>query len=149
MTRYSQGESQAGVGLDNLVVLVEDDKHLREVLGYLFQAERIRFVAAADGMNGMAATRRHRPKVLVVDMYMPHLSGFEIITEIRGDSRLDGMFIIAITGMAGDEEELREMKARADIIMAKPIDEHRLLELVHAALAHGEQTAGHERHRHF
>ena len=142
MHRYPQHESHDGVGLNDLVVVVEDHRHLRNVLGYWFEQEGIRCVVAEDGMSGMTAIRHHRPKVLVTDVYMPHVSGFEIVTKIRDDPKLDGMFIIAITGMAGDEEELRAMKGRADIIMPKPIDERLLLELVHAALADAENTAG-------
>ena len=135
MYRKAQRGTAAAVGLDKLVVVIEDDKHLRDVIDYLFRQERIRFVSAADGMSGLAAVREHRPKVLVVDLYLPHFSGFEIISEIRGDSRFQGMFIIAITGMAEDATDLRGMKQQADVIVPKPIDDRRLLDLVHAALA--------------
>ena len=148
MPWHAQRRFSGRAGLDDVVVLIEDDKGLRDDLSYLFEAERIRFVAAADGISGLAAVRQQAPKVLILDMYVPHYSGFEIADQIRADSALKGMFIIAITGMAEDEEDLRAMKGSADMIMSKPIDERRLLDLVHAALAHEESTDGLRRHRH-
>ena len=122
-----------GTDLTNVVVVLEDEINLRQNLEYLLKAERLRAMVAADGMAGLALIRKHRPKVVVLDMYLPHMSGFEVIDDLRGDPILEGIFVIAMTGMADDPEDLRRLKGRADVIMPKPIDEDYLLELVRAA----------------
>jgi DNA-binding response OmpR family regulator len=147
MSRYTQRRHTGKPGLEDSVVLIEDDKGLRDDLAFLFEAEGIHFIAAGDGMTGMALIHEHQPQVVILDIYIPHYSGFEIIDAIRANANFDGMFIIAITGMAEDEEDLCAMKGRADMILTKPLDERRLLDFVHAALVR-EASTGLRGHRH-
>jgi two-component system cell cycle response regulator DivK len=123
--------------LDNLVVVIEDDEHLRENLDYLLRQEHIRAKFAADGMTGFALVRRYRPKVVVLDVYVPHLSGFEVVEEIRRDPRLEKILIVAMTGMASDADDLRALKGRADTILAKPIDADHLIDLIRTGMDDG------------
>ena len=119
-------------GLENLVLVVEDDNGLREALEFIFKSERLRAMTAADGMAGLALIRKHRPKVVLLDMYLPHMSGFEVLDEIRNDPVLHNIYVIAVTGMAEDAEELKEMKGKADVIISKPLDEAYVIDLVHS-----------------
>jgi CheY-like chemotaxis protein len=137
--------SWGGSGLTNHVVLLEDEINLRQNLEFLLKAERIRPFVAADGMSGLALIRKHRPKVVELDMYLPHMSGFEVIDDIRRDPVLANIFVIAMTGMADDPDDLRRMKGRADVIMPKPVDEDYMLELIRAAFA-ADQSSGLRRH---
>jgi DNA-binding response OmpR family regulator len=121
--------------LDNVVVVIEDDDHLRENLGYLFKREGIRALFAADGRSGLALIRRHRPKVAVLDVYVPHMSGFEVIDELRRDILLAKVFVVAITGMADDADELRALRGAADTILTKPLNEDYLIDIIRAGFA--------------
>ena len=129
-----QGKVYGGTSLQNLVVLIEDDDSLRSALEFVLKAERIRYLSTGDGMSGYALIRKARPKVVILDMYVPHRSGFEILDDLRADPVLESVFVIAITGMAEDEEELRAMKGSADVILSKPLDEEWLLQLVRQGL---------------
>ena len=97
-------------------------------------------------MAGLALIRKHRPKVVLLDMYLPHMSGFELLDDLRSDPILEHIFVIAITGMAEDSEELGEMKGKADVIMSKPIDDERLITLIRTAFADTDVSAGLRRH---
>ena len=141
-----QRRTWGGSGLENLVVVIEDDRSLRESFDFILRAERIRSMLAPDGMAGLALIRRHRPKVVMLDMYLPHMSGFELLDDLRSDPILEHIFVIAITGMAEDSEELGEMKGKADVIMSKPIDEERLIGLIRTAFADTDVSAGLRRH---
>jgi DNA-binding response OmpR family regulator len=128
-------------GLTNVVVVVEDDDSLRENLEYLLKAERVRVFTAPDGMAGLALIRRHRPKVVLLDMYVPHMSGFEVLDDLRRDPLLSNIFTIAMTGMADDDNDLKLMKGKADVILPKPLDSRYLMELVEAAFTHTSASA--------
>ena len=141
-----QRRTWGGSGLENLVVVIEDDRNLRETVDFILRAERIRSMLAPDGMAGLALIRKHRPKVVLLDMYLPHMSGFELLDDLRSDPILEHIFVIAITGMAEDSEELGEMKGKADVIMSKPIDDERLIELIRTAFADTDVSAGLRRH---
>jgi two-component system cell cycle response regulator DivK len=138
--------SWGGAGNDNVVLIIEDDVNLRENIEFLLKAERIRTMSASNGMSGLALIRRHRPKVVILDMYLPHMSGFEVLDDIRKDPLLEGIFVIAVTAMASDPDDLRMMKGQADVIMSKPINDAYMLELIEAAFAHND-TTGLRRHR--
>ena len=118
----------------DVALIIEDDPALRRTLSYLFEAERIPTVAAGDGLAGISLMRQHRPLVVVLDIYLPHVSGFEIVDELRENRDCDGTLVIAITGMAEDEQDIIAMKGKADLIMTKPVDQRRLVELARAAL---------------
>jgi CheY-like chemotaxis protein len=132
--------------LENLVVVIEDDRNLRETIGFILKEERIRTMPAADGMSGLAMIRRHRPKVVLLDMYLPHMSGFELLDDLRNDPILEHIFVIAVTGMAEDSEELGAMRGKADVIMSKPLDEDRLLKLIRNAFEETDDASGLRRH---
>ncbi|RMF25083.1 MAG: response regulator, partial [Deltaproteobacteria bacterium] len=96
--------------LSNRVVLVEDSPEVSEALCYLLRRAHFDVSAAADGMSGLELVRKQRPKVAIVDLFLPHVSGFELCDTIRKDDRLREMFIIALTGMAEDDEDMAEMR---------------------------------------
>ena len=121
---------------EDLVVVVEDDDILREILDYLFKREGIRAKFAADGRTGLALIRRHRPKVVLVDVYLPHLSGLELVEDVRRDPRLNETLLVAVTAMAMDDAELQSLKGKADTILAKPLDEDFLMALIRAGFEH-------------
>src|SRR5262245_49098821 len=101
-----QKRTWGGSGLENLVVVIEDDRSLRETIDFILRAERIRAMLAPDGMAGLALIRKHRPKVVLLDMYLPHMSGFELLDDIRNDPILENIFVVAVTGMAENTQDL-------------------------------------------
>jgi DNA-binding response OmpR family regulator len=135
-----------GTELANLVVVIEDDANLRSNVDFLLKAERIRSMTASDGRTGFALIRKHRPKVVILDMYLPHMSGFEVIDEIRSDPLLQNVFVVAVTGMADDADDLREMKGKADVIMGKPLDESHMIDLIRVAFENEDSASGLRRH---
>ena len=146
LARLLHGRDWGGTGLENLVVIVEDDANLRDNLVYLLKAERIRAIAAPDGMAGQALIRKHRPKVVLIDMYLPHKSGFEVIDDLRGDPILEHIFVIGTSGMAENAEELADMKGRADMMLPKPIDDRSLIDTIRKVFNGSNDTPGLRRH---
>ena len=132
--------------MENFVVVIEDDRNLRETIAFILKEQRIRTMLAGDGMAGLAMIRKHRPKVVLLDMYLPHMSGFELLDDVRNDPILEHVFVVAVTGMAEDSEDLRDMKGKANVIMSKPLDEDRLVELIRTAFEENDDASGLRRH---
>jgi CheY-like chemotaxis protein len=101
--------------LDLLVQLLEDDFEL---------------VTAMDGAAGVEAARRDRPDLILMDMSLPVMDGWEATRKISGDPELAHIPIIALTAhaMQGDEDRARE--CGCSDYLAKPIDEDRLFEKI-------------------
>jgi len=119
--------------LTDCVVVIDDCPELCATLEYLVRDAGHAVYTAEDGRAGLREVRRRRPSVVLLDLVMPYMSGYEVLDAIRADPSLEGVTVIVLTGLAEDPEELREIASRADVCLGKPVDTVRLLlELDHA-----------------
>lgn len=120
------------------VLLVEDHADTRqmyaEFLGIDFEV-----FTAADGENALKIMRVHAPDVLVTDLSLPGMDGFELITRVRGDEALQSIPIICLSGYGGYEHEERARAAGSDRILQKPCMPDELAAIVSDAIAHAAQ----------
>jgi len=131
-----------GSRLEDCVAVVDDSKEFLATLRQVLSGAGFRVATAEDGMSGLTLVRRVRPRVLVLDLLMPHMSGYEVINAIREDPALQGIAIVVVTGMARDEAELHDMGRGADLCLTKPVDEPRLLEFVREVFSGRTQDPG-------
>jgi len=128
--RRAFGNRTWGSRLDDCVVVVDDSVEFVETTRSLLNDAGFRVATATDGMSGLTLIRRVKPRVVVLDLLMPHMSGYEVITAVRADAALQGVAIVVVTGMARDEAELHDMGRSADLCLTKPVDETRLVQFV-------------------
>jgi two-component system cell cycle response regulator DivK len=104
------------------VLVVEDVELNRDLLMQLLEDD-YDVVTAADGAEGVEAARRERPDLVLMDLSLPVMDGWEATRAIKADANLQDLPIIAVTAhaMPGDEEKARA--AGADDYITKPIDE--------------------------
>ena len=107
------------------VLIVEDVELNRDLLAQLLEDD-YSLVFATDGADGIAAAERERPDLILMDLSLPVVDGWEAIRRLKADSALAGIPVIALTAhaMGGDEEKARA--AGCDDFLTKPIDEDRL-----------------------
>ena len=74
--------------LNDSVVLVDDEPNIRETVAFILEAEGVEVETAADGSQGLAAVRRIKPKVLLLDVMMPRMDGYEVCRAIRSHPAL-------------------------------------------------------------
>jgi len=84
--------------LTERVVLVDDEPNIRETVAFILEAEGVEVETAGDGMEGLEAVRRCRPRVVLLDVMMPRLDGYEVCREIRRDPDLDGALFRSANG---------------------------------------------------
>ena len=101
------------------VLLVEDhvdSRHMyAEFLRMLFTV-----IEAGDGASALEAMRTTRPDVVVTDLALPGMDGFELVERMRADPRLEGVPVIALSGYATAEHENRAREAGCDLVLQKP-----------------------------
>jgi DNA-binding response OmpR family regulator len=117
------------------VIVIEDDPSLSQLIVYMLQAEGFDAHGFADGEHGLEAVRSLRPKIVVLDLTLPGLSGDEVCRAIRRDPSLTGTFVLVMTALDDLEARRRVREAGADCYMCKPFDPGRLVEVVHDVLA--------------
>jgi two-component system CheB/CheR fusion protein len=98
-----------------------------------------RTLKAPDGPSALALAETHRPKIMLVDIGMPDMSGHEVARRVRDRPWGADMLLIAITGW-GHEQDLQASKAAGfDLHLTKPVDMARLREAIDAYLAEGRE----------
>jgi EAL domain-containing protein (putative c-di-GMP-specific phosphodiesterase class I)/PleD family two-component response regulator len=114
--------------LDVKVMMVDDEPLMTELIQtHLEDAGYSNFVVVNDPLDAMAQLRRTGPGVLLLDLMMPKLSGFDLLQTIRQDPALRYMPVIVLTASAGADSKLRALQLGATDFLAKPVDASELV----------------------
>jgi len=109
------------------ILIVDDNATNVKVLQTRLASEGYEIVTAADGEQGLAAARHHRPDLILLDLMMPKVGGIEVCQRLRADPDFPFTPIIMVTAMADLKDVVAGLEAGADEYLTKPVD--------HAALA--------------
>ena len=120
-----------------LLLLVEDHRDSREMYAE-FLRDEFDVLEAGDGVAALAIIEQSRPDVVVTDLALPRMDGFEMIRRIRADERCRATGIIALSGYSAREFTDRARQAGVDAILEKPCLPEALARAV-AALASGRK----------
>lgn len=118
------------------IVVIEDDRAIRRVIeGYLVQAG-YQVLCAADGVTGLALTTMAKPALLVLDLMLPGLDGWQITRRLRASQEpaLAGLYIIMLTARVEEADRVAGLDQGADDYLTKPFSPRELLARVRAAL---------------
>jgi len=109
------------------VLLVEDNEMNRDMLARRLQRRGLEVVVAVDGAEGVAMSKAEAPDLVLMDMSLPVMNGWEATRAIKADAATRHIPVIALTAhsMAGDRE--KAMEAGCDDYDTKPVDLPRLL----------------------
>jgi DNA-binding response OmpR family regulator len=117
------------------VLLIEDDEAQRFVARYALKKAGHDVREAPDGRQGVAAARAERPDVIVCDVMMPAMTGYEVVAELRADADLATVPFILLTAMSDRKHMRQGMTAGADDYLTKPYRPDELCEAITAVLA--------------
>jgi DNA-binding response OmpR family regulator len=102
------------------VVVADDEPNIVISLEFLMKKEGHRVVVARDGVEALAAIRRERPDLVLLDVMMPGKSGWEVCQEVRADEALAGTKILMLTAKGRDTDVAQGLGVGADAYMTKP-----------------------------
>ncbi len=104
------------------LLLVDDNRDSAESLAALLRMLGHEVWQAYDGREALAVARGRRPDLVLLDIGMPDISGYEVARELRADPSLDATTLIALTGYGSDDDRRRSLAAGFDGHLVKPID---------------------------
>jgi len=113
-----------------LILLVDDSITVRRVTQRLLQREGYRVSMAADGLQALERLQEERPTVVLSDIEMPRMDGFDLARNIRGDARLSSLPIIMITSRIAEKHREHAKELGVDHYLGKPYAEDELLSLI-------------------
>jgi len=123
--------SQSAVKSLRKVLLIDDDVSLRRVTEYSLQSAGFHVITANDGKQGLAAFQAEHPEVVITDIQMPGLSGYEVLQQIK--TVRPETLVIVITAHSSVEKAVAAMKQGAHDYLAKPFSRDELVMVVEKA----------------
>jgi two-component system cell cycle response regulator DivK len=116
------------------ILMVEDTEDNRQILRDLFAGTDYELIEAVDGADGIAMAEKHKPDLILMDIQLPVLDGYEATRRIKGDPALRHIPIIAVTSYALSGDEAKVRAAGCDAYIAKPFSPRLLLSKVRELL---------------
>ena len=113
-----------------LVLVVDDSVTVRKVTSRLLERNGMNVLTAKDGIDALAVLEEHTPDLMLLDIEMPRMDGFEVATQVRNDPRLMRLPIIMITSRTGQKHRDRAMAIGVNDYLGKPYQESVLLESI-------------------
>ena len=130
---------QQPVRTEGLTVMVVDDSiTVRKVTTRVLERNEMTVITAKDGVDAVSKLQEHIPDIMLLDIEMPRMDGFELATHVRNEARLRDIPIIMITSRTGDKHRQRAMQIGVNRYLGKPFQESDLLENIRALLEEHE-----------
>jgi chemosensory pili system protein ChpA (sensor histidine kinase/response regulator) len=130
----SSGEAvpnaQAAAALVPLVLVVDDSITVRRVTQRLLKREGFRVALASDGMQALEVLQLEKPSVVLTDIEMPRMDGFDLVRNIRADTKLMDLPIIMITSRIAEKHRDYARELKVNNYLGKPYPEDELIALV-------------------
>jgi signal transduction histidine kinase/CheY-like chemotaxis protein len=111
-----------------VVLVIDDDEHARDMLGRALSAEGFGVVMASDGGEGLRLARKVRPAAITLDVLMPRIDGWAVLTALRSEPELKEIPVIVVSIV--DDDRIG-VALGADDFLAKPVERERLVAVVH------------------
>ena len=117
------------------ILLVEDNEMNRDMLSRRLERKGYEVLLAVDGGEGVALAKSQQPDLILMDMSLPVLDGWEATRAIRAEASTQAIPIIALTAHAMDGERAKALDAGCNDFDTKPVDLPRLLEKIEQQMA--------------
>jgi DNA-binding response OmpR family regulator len=120
------------------ILIVDDEPHIRLLLEQTLDeltAHEVEIVTANDGGSALEVIRDQRPTVVLLDVMMPVMNGFEVCKAVKSDPSLSGTFVVLLTAKGQELDRTTGAEVGADLYMTKPFDPDAVLARVAQVLA--------------
>lgn len=120
-----------------LILVVDDDPSLRQLLNWQLTAAGYRIIEAVDGANGLELFDAHKPNLVLLDIMMPMMDGWEVLREMRTRSDVP---VLMLTALSNESDQVAGLDGGADDYVVKPFTLRQLLARIRALLRRAGQT---------
>jgi chemosensory pili system protein ChpA (sensor histidine kinase/response regulator) len=141
-TRVAPVAARDKLDAQPIALVVDDSITVRRVTQRLLERNGMKVLTARDGLDAIAVLAENLPDVILLDIEMPRMDGYEVAAQVRNDPRTAGIPIIMITSRVGDKHRARAIELGVDDYLGKPYQEAQLLEAIEPLVARRRAQAG-------
>jgi len=117
-----------------VLLLIDDSPMIHRVLGFRLKKEGLEFIAAFGGAEGLEIAQRQTPSLILLDLNMPEMDGFQVLRALKDDPRTIAIPVIVLSGATEAAEKVRAFDLGAMDYVCKPFDVHELRARISSAL---------------
>lgn len=122
------------------ILLVDDEPSIVKMVGKRLEVEGFEVLVAMDGQEGLTKARAEQPDLVILDLMLPKLNGYEVCTMLKQDARFQKIPIVLVTARAQEKDERLGMECGANAYVRKPFRAQELLEQIRALLSAAPQA---------
>jgi two-component system phosphate regulon response regulator PhoB len=122
------------------ILVVDDEPDIVALVVYHLAKDGYRVSSAATGTEALATARRERPDLIVLDLMLPGLSGFEVLEQLRADAATAGIAVLMLTARKDEPDRIKGLSLGADDYLTKPFSPQELVLRVRAILRRSAAT---------
>jgi signal transduction histidine kinase len=130
--------AEAPVGPTPYVLVAEDSATQAQRLRYILEQQNFRVEIAANGRLALAAAQHHRPALIISDVVMPEMDGYELCRLIKSNADLHDIPVILVTTLSDPQDVIRGLECRADNFILKPYEADNLLHRIQFVLVNSQ-----------
>ena len=112
--------------MKKVVMIVDDSESIRKFVMFALRAQGYGVIVAKDGMHALELLARERVDLIITDLNMPNLDGFELVKIIRSDHELNELPVIILSSLDSEEEKRLGKQLGANAYLVKPFDQKRI-----------------------
>ena len=124
--------------MNNKILIVEDEKDIRDLIIYALEAKGYETISADDGEKALKMLKENKPDLVILDWMLPSVSGLEICRNIRRDKNIKNIPIIMLTAKITEDDKILGLDSGADDYITKPFSTAELASRVKAILRRTE-----------
>ncbi|HEY97640.1 MAG TPA: response regulator transcription factor [Dehalococcoidia bacterium] len=119
------------------ILIIEDDPSFSRAINHIVEKEGYEVSTASNGMTGLRMAKDNPPDLLILDVMLPGLDGFEICSQLRADESTEKLPIVMLSAKGQEADKTTGLSVGANEYLTKPIDRALLLEKIASLLAAG------------
>ncbi|MBS1719780.1 MAG: response regulator [Armatimonadetes bacterium] len=127
------------------IVVCDDERHIVRLIQVNLEKEGYNVVTAFDGKEGLELIKAEKPDLVVLDVMMPYMDGFEVLKNLRRESQTENLPVIMLTAKAQDKDVFEGYHYGADMYLTKPFNPKELVSFVKRILG-GSGDSGPKRY---
>ncbi|MCK4547058.1 MAG: response regulator [Candidatus Eisenbacteria sp.] len=121
------------------ILVIEDTKSVRQIVAAMLLEEGYEVITAIDGKDGLEMAKRERPDLVVLDVMLPEMNGYEVCCRIKFDEQYEHIPVILLTARRKEADRRKAAQTGADVYLTKPFERDQLMQEVKRLL---EQKSG-------